>query len=418
MRTTGGPSGGGNIFDVTGNGLASAKAVHFGAKAATNILVLSPYAIAAVAPAGTGTGDVTVTTAGGTSAAGDADKYSYVVPQSTPSSPTITSITPHNGPLTGGTDVTIDGTNLDGAYAVSFGATAAPTVNDVSATEVKAFAPAAQFASRVDISVTTSAGTSVPSAADLFTYGSPPPPTPTSVAVSASPNPVLTGRQLTLKATVTPTDGGGMVSFTSDGSAIVGCDSLPLALQGSVYKARCSTTLLGARAHTIGAAYSGDASYASSTGSTTLRVAAPKADGLITVPPSTKFVGRNIFSATAKNETKSVVVAPGKSVSFEIKIKNVSPATASYRVQGGNSGSGFTAVYYRGTRGTTNITKRVNAGTYSTGLLAHDSAVYLRLKVTVSKTAKVNSTKKFLIAFRGPTRTTVLDAVKGIVTAK
>ncbi|HEX7244209.1 MAG TPA: IPT/TIG domain-containing protein, partial [Solirubrobacterales bacterium] len=60
----------------------------------------------------------------------------------TASPPTVTSVSPNKGTTAGGTVVTITGTNLTGATAVKFGATAATGVEVKSATEVKATSPA------------------------------------------------------------------------------------------------------------------------------------------------------------------------------------------------------------------------------------------------------------------------------------
>jgi hypothetical protein len=254
--------------------LAGVTAVHFGDKPVNNMKVLSPFAIAAVVPAGTGTVDVTVTNGGGTSAKGDPDKYSYFEPQAVQGGPEISSVTPSNGPLSGGTLVKLRGSNLDGAYAVAFGGTPASQVTAVSATEARAVAPSTAFPTRVDISVTTPIGTSVPTLADGYTYGSPPPPIATTVSVSASPNPSTYGHEVTLTAEVAPTDGAGRVSFTADaaGTPIAGCGSVPLTLVGATYQASCSMSGLPVGGHEITAAYTGDASYAAATGATNLSV--------------------------------------------------------------------------------------------------------------------------------------------------
>ena len=57
---------------------------------------------------------------GGTSAVVSADQYSY-----TGTAPTVSAVAPNRGPTAGGTTVIITGGNLNGATAVSFGATAA-----------------------------------------------------------------------------------------------------------------------------------------------------------------------------------------------------------------------------------------------------------------------------------------------------
>lgn len=78
-----GPTTGGQFVMIGGSGLTGATAVKFGATAATSFTVQSDSLIAATAPAGSaGAVDVTVTTGGGTSAAGNPDRYSYYAPGS------------------------------------------------------------------------------------------------------------------------------------------------------------------------------------------------------------------------------------------------------------------------------------------------------------------------------------------------
>jgi len=120
-------------------------------------------------PAGTAgtTVDVTVTTSAGTSAVVSGDKFSYNVP-----GPTVTSISPDNGPPRGGTAVTITGTNFTGATAVTFGATPATSFSVISATSIIAIAPPG-LTGVVHVSVTTPAGTSPDPVGDQFTYAEP-----------------------------------------------------------------------------------------------------------------------------------------------------------------------------------------------------------------------------------------------------
>ena len=63
-------------------------------------------------------GNISVKTPGGTSAAVAADKFTY---QAAPAAPTVTSISPAAGPTAGGTSVTITGTGFTGAMTVRFG---------------------------------------------------------------------------------------------------------------------------------------------------------------------------------------------------------------------------------------------------------------------------------------------------------
>ncbi|MEV7683930.1 IPT/TIG domain-containing protein [Streptomyces sp. NPDC088341] len=146
-----GPVSGGNTVTLTGVNLAGATAVTFGAAAAISFTVLSPTQITAVVPPGVaGLVDVTVTTAGGTSAPGTV--YFYVT------TPALTGADPGSGPVQGGNSVTLTGSGLAGTTAVTFGAApAAFTV--ISDTQLAAVAPASAPGS-VQITVTTVGGTS------------------------------------------------------------------------------------------------------------------------------------------------------------------------------------------------------------------------------------------------------------------
>ncbi len=74
---TGGPTGGGTQVTIDGTYFPSSSTVSFGTTPATSVVVNSLNSITAVAPAGTGTVDVTVHTSVGTSAPSSADTYTY-----------------------------------------------------------------------------------------------------------------------------------------------------------------------------------------------------------------------------------------------------------------------------------------------------------------------------------------------------
>ena len=169
LSPTSGPNG--TSVTITGSNFSGAGAVNFGANPAT-FTVSTPTTIFATVPAGTGTVDVTVTTPGGTSTANPNDRFTYTLP----TAPTVIGLNPVSG--FSGTSVVVTGTNFTGAAAVNFGANAAAfTVN--SDTSITATAPAGS--GTVDVTVTTSGGTSAAGAADQFTYLLGPPP-PTQVA--------------------------------------------------------------------------------------------------------------------------------------------------------------------------------------------------------------------------------------------
>ena len=80
ISPAGGPEAGGTTVSIAGSGFTGATRVSFGANAAPQRAVNSDNSITAVAPAGSGTVDVTVTTPSGTSATGAVDRFGYVAP--------------------------------------------------------------------------------------------------------------------------------------------------------------------------------------------------------------------------------------------------------------------------------------------------------------------------------------------------
>jgi hypothetical protein len=107
--------------------------------------------------------------------------------------PTLSGVSPDVGPATGGTAVTITGTNFAPTTTVRFGAAASANVTVVSTTELTATAPKHKPGS-VTVTVTTAGGTSRSTPRDLFAYG---PPT----VKSFTPTSGVTGSTTTLTGT-------------------------------------------------------------------------------------------------------------------------------------------------------------------------------------------------------------------------
>lgn len=83
--------------------------------------------------------------------------------------PTVAHVKPAKGPEAGGNSVIITGQGFAGASAVAFGPTDATSFKVVSAHQIIAKAPAGA-AGAVDVTVTTTAGTSVTGSGDQYTY--------------------------------------------------------------------------------------------------------------------------------------------------------------------------------------------------------------------------------------------------------
>ncbi|WP_159926814.1 MULTISPECIES: S-layer family protein [Nocardia] len=178
-----GPETGGDTVTLTGTGFTSATAVNFGLTPATQFTVVSDTRKTVIAPPRTGAAAVTVTTTGGDS---NGIVYTYVP------APTLASIHPTVGPTTDGNTVTLTGTGLTGATAVTFGATPAPSFTLVSDTEITAVAPAGT--GTTSVTVTAIGGTSN---GIVYTYV----PAPTLTSIHPTAGPTTGGNTVTLTGT-------------------------------------------------------------------------------------------------------------------------------------------------------------------------------------------------------------------------
>lgn len=144
-----GPTSGGNTVTLNGTNLSGATSVMFGINAAA-ILTDTATQITVTAPAGPPSAvNVSVTTPGGTS---NALPYFYIT------APTVTELSTHLGPASGGNTVTVFGSSLTLTSAVNFGANPATAITVISDSQLTVTAPAGT--GTVDVTVTTPGGTS------------------------------------------------------------------------------------------------------------------------------------------------------------------------------------------------------------------------------------------------------------------
>ena len=163
VSPNGGPTGGGTAVTITGANFAAGAIVTFGNAAATNVNVTNSTTITAITPAGTA-GAVTVTVAVNGQSGSLANGFTYTT------APVVSSVSPNNGPIAGGTGVTITGTNFAAGATVTFGGTAATNVVVVNSTSITATIPAhAAGAVTVTVTVNSQSG----SLTNGFTYNAP-----------------------------------------------------------------------------------------------------------------------------------------------------------------------------------------------------------------------------------------------------
>lgn len=142
----------GATVTVTGSNLATASAVTLNGVAVPGFTVVNATTLTFTVPTGATSGAVAVTTAGGTATSATAFAVTVPVP-----APAIASFTPTTGGV--GTTVTITGTNLTGATAVSIGTLAIPSFAVASATTITLVLPTTTSALTGPLTVVTPGGT-------------------------------------------------------------------------------------------------------------------------------------------------------------------------------------------------------------------------------------------------------------------
>ena len=234
---------GGTPVTITGTNFATGATVTFGGAAATNVVVASATQLTATTPAGSaGAVTVAVTVNGQTGSLASA--FTYVI------IPTVTSVSPAGGPTTGGTAVTLTGTNYATGATVTFGATAATNVVVVSATQITATAPAGT-AGPVTVTVTLNGQSG--SLANGYVYTLP----PTVTAVSPNSGPTGGGTPLTITGTNFATGATVTVGGTAATSVVVvsGTQITATTPAGSAGAATVTVTNLGVPSGSLTSAF-------------------------------------------------------------------------------------------------------------------------------------------------------------------
>ncbi|MBI3652031.1 MAG: IPT/TIG domain-containing protein [Acidobacteria bacterium] len=190
---SGTPSGGTSVT-ISGVGFVPGATVTIGGEQAMDVVVAnSGYTITATSPAHVeGRVDITVTNPDLQSAT-RASSFQYVAP---PPPPTITAITPNNGLTTGGTLVTLSGTDFNYGATVQIGGTLATTITVINPTTITARTPS-HSAGAMDVAVTNYQGPTV-TLTGGFTYTPPSATAPTLSSVTPNSGSTVGGTSVTL----------------------------------------------------------------------------------------------------------------------------------------------------------------------------------------------------------------------------
>jgi hypothetical protein len=236
-----GPVTGGTSVVLSGTNLVGITSLTVGGSPATLVSSTSTTVTFTTPAKLAGTYDVVVQNALGSATLSGA--FTYVA------APTISSIAPIAGGMTGGQLITITGANLALTSSVRFGSTTV-TPSSVSATSVEVTTPQAAVAGAVNVVLTTPGGSVTRSSG--FTYAAAPTVSTLSVAVggtSGGTSVTLTGTNLAFVTSVT-FDGtaASVVSKTATSTVVTtpahvagAVDLAVTTLNGSVIKARAFT---------------------------------------------------------------------------------------------------------------------------------------------------------------------------------
>jgi hypothetical protein len=203
VAPTSGPTAGGTEVTINGANFAEGAGVLIGGVAATNVRVSGSTKILAVTGAhAAGAVDVTVTVDGRSSTLSSAFTYASIP------APTITAVSPASGPTTGGTTITLTGTNFAAGATITVGGAAATGVTVTSSTSLQAVTPAGAAG---QAAVAVNVAGQVATLAGAFTFVAPGPNTPpviTTITVqSTQPNAPSNfadlGEEVPVTATVT-----------------------------------------------------------------------------------------------------------------------------------------------------------------------------------------------------------------------
>jgi formylglycine-generating enzyme required for sulfatase activity len=157
-----GSTAGGTLITLTGTNLLGASSVFVGGTAANNVTVVSSTTVTAVTRPGFPSGPLSVSVTTPAGVAVRPDSFEYIEP-----APTLLSVDPAVGGVSGGAIITVKGANLRYVSSVTVGGVPSPSISAIGSNAVRFVVPAGTAGAR-DIAVTTIGGTATLPGA--FTY--------------------------------------------------------------------------------------------------------------------------------------------------------------------------------------------------------------------------------------------------------
>ena len=135
-----------------------------------------------------------------------------------------------------------------------------------------------------------------------------------------------------------------------------------------------------------------------------------KPDGRIRLGSSGAFVGDNVYNTTGAGQSVAGSAKKGKTIVYQVSVQNDGSAADRFKLKAsGTATSKFTVKYFKGS---TDITRKVVAGTYRTSSLGVGAALTITVKVTVKSAAAVGTSVTRLLTITSAGNSASKDAVK------
>jgi uncharacterized delta-60 repeat protein len=135
-------------------------------------------------------------------------------------------------------------------------------------------------------------------------------------------------------------------------------------------------------------------------------------DALVEKAGDAAYLGNGVYNLTGRSQTRSVKLAPSKTVTFSFKLQNDGNASERLCARGSGSSSGFHVTYLAGT---TVVTPDVVAGTYCTKSLPAGRSALLSARVKVAADANAGATLLLPLTVTS-THSTAADVARAKVT--
>ncbi|MFE5161694.1 Ig-like domain repeat protein [Streptomyces sp. NPDC056697] len=296
-----GPIGGGNIVELTGVNLSTARLVLFGTAIASPTAVSDQHLLVTAPPAsGPGTVSLYVISVGGVS---NRLLYTYAPV------PVVTDVSPSTGSVAGGETIVLTGTGLTFVTGVTIGGVPAASFESYSDTLLAVVTPPG-VPGPADITVTTAGGSvTVPGG---FTYTA-----STTTAVTSAPDPSVVGQPVTFTTAVTavpPTAGTPTGTVTVDFGD--GTPSVNVSLTGGTATVSHVYTAPSVTPYAVTAQYGGDPYFTASTGTDTQTVQAAATTTTVVSTPDPSVPGQSVTFVAQVAPAPPGAGAPTGTVTF------------------------------------------------------------------------------------------------------